>query len=33
VYRLIRWVVIVGATVLAVRSLPEVARYLRIRSL
>ncbi len=33
VYRLIRWVVIVGATALAVRSLPDVARYLRIRSL
>ena len=32
-YRLIRWVVIVGATAVAVRSLPDVARYLRIRSL
>jgi hypothetical protein len=33
VYRLMRWVVIVGVTALAVRSLPDVARYLRIRSL
>jgi hypothetical protein len=33
VYRLIRWLVIVGATALAVRSLPDVARYLRIRAL
>ncbi len=32
-YRLIRWVVIVGATALAVRSLPGLARYLKIRSL
>lgn len=31
--RLIRWVVIVGATVVAVRSLPGVARYLKMRSL
>ncbi len=31
--RLIRWVVIVGATAVAVRSLPSVARYLKIRSL
>ena len=31
--RVIRWVLIVGATALAVRSLPDVARYLRIRSL
>ena len=31
--RVIRWVLIVEATALAVRSLPDVARYLRIRSL
>ncbi|MGO9853579.1 MAG: DUF6893 family small protein [Acidimicrobiales bacterium] len=31
--RVIRWVLIVGITALAVRSLPDVARYLRIRSL
>jgi hypothetical protein len=33
VLRLIRWVVIVGAAAVAVRSLPSVARYLKIRSL
>jgi len=33
VFRVIRWVLIVGATALTVRSLPDVARYLRIRSL
>jgi hypothetical protein len=33
VVRVIRWVLIVGVTALAVRSLPDVARYLRIRSL
>jgi hypothetical protein len=32
-YRLVRWVVIVGGTALAVRSLPGVARYLKIRAL
>jgi hypothetical protein len=32
-YRLIRWIVIVGAGTLAVNSLPDVARYLRMRSL
>ena len=31
--RILRWVLIVGATAVAVRSLPDVARYLRIRSL
>jgi hypothetical protein len=33
VLRVIRWVLIVGITALAVRLLPDVARYLRIRSL
>jgi hypothetical protein len=33
VLRLIRWVLIVGATAVALRSLPGVARYLKIRSL
>jgi hypothetical protein len=33
VVRLIRWVPTVGATAVSVRSLPDVARYLRIRSL
>jgi hypothetical protein len=31
--KVVRWVLIVGATALAVRSLPDLARYLRIRSL
>jgi hypothetical protein len=31
--RVVRWVLIVGATALAVRSLPDLARYLRMRSL
>jgi hypothetical protein len=31
--RVVRWVVIVGLTAIAVRSLPDVARYLRMRSL
>jgi hypothetical protein len=33
VLRVIRWIVVVGATALVLRSLPDVARYLRIRSL
>jgi hypothetical protein len=33
VFRLIRWIVIVGATAVALRSLPSVARYLKIRSM
>jgi hypothetical protein len=31
--RIARWVLIVGGTAIAVRSLPDVARYLRMRSL
>jgi hypothetical protein len=31
--RVIRWVLIVGVTAVAVRSLPDIARYLKIRSL
>ena len=31
--RMVRWVLIVGATAIAVRSLPDLARYLRMRSL
>jgi hypothetical protein len=31
--RVVRWILIVGATALAVRSLPDLARYLRMRSL
>jgi hypothetical protein len=33
VFRLIRWIVIVGAAAVALRSLPSVARYLKIRSM
>ncbi len=31
--RVIRWVLIVRVTAVAVRSLPDIARYLKIRSL
>jgi hypothetical protein len=30
--RALRWVLIVGATAVVVRSLPDLARYLRMRS-
>lgn len=32
-YRALRWVIIVGLTALAVQSLPDLARYLKLRSL
>ena len=31
--RVVRWLLIVGVTALVLRSLPDVARYLRIRTL
>jgi len=33
VVRVVRWLLIVGVTALVLRSLPDVARYLRIRTL
>jgi hypothetical protein len=33
VYRIVRWIVIVGCTALLVQSLPDLARYLKMRSL
>jgi hypothetical protein len=32
-FRVVRWTVIVGLTALAVQSLPDLARYLKMRSL
>jgi hypothetical protein len=32
-YKMLRWVVIVGLTALTVQSLPDIARYLKMRSL
>jgi hypothetical protein len=32
-YRMVRWVVIVGLAALVVQSLPDLARYLKMRSL
>ena len=32
-FRVVRWVVIVGFTALVVQSLPDLARYLKMRSL
>jgi hypothetical protein len=32
-YRMVRWVVIVGFAALVVQSLPDLARYLKMRSL
>jgi hypothetical protein len=32
-YKLVRWVVIVGLAALTVQSLPDLARYLKMRSL
>ncbi len=32
-FRVVRWVVIVGMAALVVQSLPDIARYLKMRSL
>jgi hypothetical protein len=32
-YKMVRWLVIVGLAAVTVRSLPDLARYLKIRSL
>jgi hypothetical protein len=32
-FRVVRWLVIVGLTAVAVQSLPDLARYLKMRSL
>jgi hypothetical protein len=32
-YRMVKWLVLVGGAVLVVQSLPDLARYLKMRSL